>query len=238
MNFVKKNMLKYSIYRRVLPKVKLQHKLDSMVGPIGYWDRLQHYQFNVLRKFGLQPHHQLLDIGCGPLQGGIAFIKYLNPKCYVGIDLKEQVIEEAYLQVIREKLTAKIPVLAVVDDFGANSLKRKFDYIWASQMLYHLNEQKVDVLFEAVSGMLNDTGMFLCDIIGYPNRVKQTSQWNGFTFYLHSEDFIKKTGMKYGLMSEPVGTIEQYGYPSEIPLKTNVLFKISKYGNGSYQKLY
>jgi len=224
----------YAIERRIIPKVKLQHKLDSMVGPFGYWDQLQQYQLSLLKTFGLQPHHQLLDIGCGPLQGGLAFIRYLNPNCYVGIDLQERVIEEAYLQVVREQLTKKNPVLAVGEDFGKYYFRRKFDYIWASQLLYHLDENKVDSLFEAVSGMLNQTGIFLFDIIGYPNEVKKTSKWNGFNFHLHSEDFIKKTGMKYELMAESAGTIERYGYPCRIPLKTNILFKISKLKNGPY----
>lgn len=218
----------YGIKRRIIPKVKLQHKLDSMVGPFGYWDRLQQYQFNLLKTFGLQPHHQLLDIGCGPLQGGLAFIRYLNPNCYVGIDLREKVIEEAQLQVVREKLTVKNPFLAVADDFGEKFLTRKFDYIWTSQLLYHLEEHQVDSLFQVVAGVLNKTGIFLCDIIGYPNKVDKTSQWSGFKYHLHNEDFIMKTAIKYRLISESLGPIEQYGYPSEIALKTNILLKISK----------
>jgi len=218
----------YAVERRTVPKVKLQHKLDSMVGPFGYWDRLQQYQFNLLKTFGLQPHHQLLDIGCGPLQGGLAFIKYLNPNCYVGIDLRERVIEEANLQIMRERLVEKKPILLVADDFGEKFIKRKFDYIWASQMLYHLDEHKIDSLFQFVSGVLIETGMFLCDIIGYPNKVGHESEWSGFKFHLHTVDFINRTAEKYGLIAESLGAIEQYGYPSEISLKTNILFKISK----------
>jgi cyclopropane fatty-acyl-phospholipid synthase-like methyltransferase len=199
-----------------------------MVGPFGYWDRLQQYQFNLLKTLGLQVHHQLLDIGCGPLQGGVAFIKYLNPNCYVGIDLRERVIEEAYLQVIREKLAAKNPFLAVADDFGKRFLTRKFDYISTFQLLYHLEEHQVDSLFQMAGDVLNQTGIFLCDIIGYPNKVSETSEWSGFKFHLHSKDFIENTSEKHGLMAESLGAIEQYGYPSEISLKTNILFKISK----------
>ena len=217
----------YGLKRRVIPKVKLQHKLDSMVGPIGYWDRLQEYQFNLLKTFGLQPHHHLLDIGCGPLQGGLAFIGYLNPNCYVGIDLREHVIEEAHLQVIRGKLAKKNPFLAVAYDFGENFLTRKFDYIWTSQLLYHLEEHQIDSLFKVAGKVLNETGIFLCDIIGYPNRVTDASEWSGFKFHLHSEDFIKYTAIKYGLIAESLGTIEKYGYPSEISLKTNYLFKLT-----------
>lgn len=216
----------YEVLRRVLPKVKLQHKLDSMVGPIGYWNQLQQYQLNLLKKFGLKPFHQLLDIGCGPLQGGVAFIKYLNPNCYVGIDIWESVIEEAYLQALREKLTAKNPIFAVANDFGKSLLNREYDYIWASQLLYHLEEHDVDALFEAVRRMLNQKGIFLFDIIGHPNKVEHTSKWSVFKFYLHSQDFIERTASKHGLKAMPVGTIGQYGYPEEISLKTNVLFKI------------
>ena len=64
--------------RKLIPSQKERLRLEMLVGPIGKWDILRQFQLEALLKNGLQPHHSLLDIGCGPLQGGVAFIQYLD----------------------------------------------------------------------------------------------------------------------------------------------------------------
>ena len=94
--------------RRVLNKydksVEEQNRLGWMIGPLGYWEEMQDYQINLLKQLGLQPHHALLDIGCGPLSGGLAFIPYLDAGCYFGVDIRESAIEEAHKQVAKAGL--------------------------------------------------------------------------------------------------------------------------------------
>jgi cyclopropane fatty-acyl-phospholipid synthase-like methyltransferase len=60
---------------------------------LGFWHELQSYQLNTLKENGLRAEHSLLDIGCGPLQGGLAFIKYLEESKYFGIDIELKNIE-------------------------------------------------------------------------------------------------------------------------------------------------
>jgi cyclopropane fatty-acyl-phospholipid synthase-like methyltransferase len=72
--------------RTFVPGWRRRHKLESLLGPLGFWDQLQNYQLQAVVQLGLQPEHSLLDIGCGPLQGGIAFIRYLQADRYVGVD--------------------------------------------------------------------------------------------------------------------------------------------------------
>lgn len=90
MHAVRRQLMKLrrSLYglRAYIPGLRERHRLEVMVGPLGFWDKLQRYQLNVLQQNGMEAGHTLMDIGCGPLQGGVAFIKYLNASCYVGID--------------------------------------------------------------------------------------------------------------------------------------------------------
>lgn len=200
-----------------------------MVGPIGYWTELQAYQIGALLKLGLKPHHRLLDIGCGPLRGGLGFIDYLDAGNYAGIDLSEACIAEAHMQIAREGLASKNPFLAVSDSFGWKELNgRRFDYIWCSQLLYHLDEKQVDSLLQRAAHFLAPRGRFYGDIIGYPNAVKEDSQWNGFRFYLHTVDVLKDIAARHLLDVTPKGQIEDYGYPSQIRLKTNALLECSR----------
>lgn len=217
------------IARRFFPSIQLQYKLDDMAGPVGYWSEIQAYQIGTVRKLGLQPHHRLLDLGCGPLRGGLGFIRYLDAGHYTGIDLREESIAEAHMQIAREGLAAKNPFLVVSDSFGQKELNgHKFDYIWCSQLLYHLDERQVNALLRQVSRLLTPKGKFYGDIIGYPNAVKKDSQWNGFPFHLHRVDVLKKIAARHRLAVAPMGQIESYGYPSQIRLKTNELLEFSR----------
>ncbi|MBB4200114.1 SAM-dependent methyltransferase [Rhodoblastus sphagnicola] len=219
---------RYEIARRIFPSAKRQYELDSMVGPWGYWEELRHYQITALKTFGMMPHHRLLDIGCGPLQGGIAFIRYLDAVKYTGIDISQKSLD-AGLQLIEEAgLSSKEPVLLRSDSFGKNELtERNFDYIWCSQMLYHLDEGLLEKLMAQVAKFLAPDGRFYGDIIGYPNEVTESSSWNGFPFYMHTAESVEKIARRSGLTVRNLGQISSYGYPSEVILGTNNILELA-----------
>ena len=99
----------YALARRVIPSVRERDRLERMIGPLGLWDQIQRYQIGFLKKVGLKPHHRLLDIGCGPLSGGLAFVDFLAPGNYVGVDVSEKAISEGYRQIAKAGLAGKNP---------------------------------------------------------------------------------------------------------------------------------
>jgi len=222
--------IKYNILRRIVPSIRKQHKLDSLVGPIGYWKELQEYQLNFLCRMGLKPHHSLLDIGCGPLQGGIAYIKFLNPGNYVGIDIRHEPIIEAYKLVAQEKLVHKNPTLLTSENFGRDQLGNcKFDYIWASQILYHLDEKQIENFFRQITLRMKPNSFLYGDILCQNINISDENKWNGFKFYKHTLDFIIKTAACFGLKMKNLGPLSQYKYPEEtVVLKNNELLEFRK----------
>ena len=222
--FVKRKI--FAVARRTIPSIKKQYHLDTLVGPIGYWKELEKYQLKCLIARGLMPHHTLLDIGCGPLQGGIPFIKYLKKGHYVGLDLRQKPLRTGYRRIAENNLVDKNPTLILSDSFGKHELKDlKFDFIWSSQMLYHLCEKKLSSLLNQISRLSHPETVFLSDIIGHPNRVTPESHWGGFSFHLHNLEEISQIAARHGLEVQDVGPISEYGYPMEIALHTNRLLE-------------
>lgn len=220
--------LRRNIYglRRYLPVLRETHRLELMVGPLGYWKELQAYQLNVLVANGLKPNHRLLDIGCGPLQGGIAFIKYLESNNYFGVDIKKESLTAGVNQIKKYKLNHKNPYLVLSDKFGRTELAGiKFDFVWASQVLYYFDDQKLMDLMGYLSVSLQEDGKFLGDIIGPKHYEFKFKEHNWF---LHTIDSLNNIANKYNLKVQNLGEIEKYGYPGRLSLKTNNLVMISR----------
>ncbi|MHB9028400.1 MAG: class I SAM-dependent methyltransferase [Candidatus Latescibacterota bacterium] len=208
--------LRHQVYqlRRFIPFLRRRHRLESMVGPLGCWDDLRRFQFEFLRSRGLQPHHSLLDIGCGPLQGGLEFIRYLEPGKYAGIDIRTEPLAAAYIRVAKSGLTAKNPRLAVSSSFGREELgDLAFDYIWASQVLYHLDAAALHTCFSSIAARMKSDSKFYGNVIPDPKLHPVWGQWEGFPFHPHPLDFIRETGDQYGLKINVIGTMRDFGYP-------------------------
>jgi SAM-dependent methyltransferase len=227
--FVKSKIKRQSILRYIHPRIREEHRLAKLTGPSGYWKELREYQLDFLKQTGLQPHHQLLDIGCGPLQGGIAFINYLNKNNYVGVDIREGPLEEAYKQIVKNNLVNKNPRLVISKTFGKKELNgNQFDYVWTCQMLYHLDQDALNCYFECISNCLKPGGLLYGDILGPENEIPENILWNGLRHIKHSLDFMQKAALKYGLKMRHLGNIEEFGYPVPYDLKYNDMLEFKK----------
>lgn len=105
----------------------------------GMWDVIGKLQFEFMVAQGLRPHHQLLDIGCGSLRGGVHFISYLDAGHYVGVDRDADLLAAGREHELTSAVVeAKAPVFAQMDDFAFDSLGRQYDYAMAQSVFTHL----------------------------------------------------------------------------------------------------
>lgn len=221
----------YHRLRKILPSLKEQHRLESLVGPKNCWDQLIAYQIALLKDIGLESHHTLLDIGCGPLAGGIGFIEYLDAGNYVGIDTRDEPLHEAYRLISKHELANKNPMLLHSDTFGKNEMHgRSFDFIWVSQLMYHFDDALTAKLFEQVIALLNPSGRFIFDIIAESewSNISENSQWRGFSFFLNNSDYYLDLAETYKMQGSVHGTLEKYGYPEREGLKYNKVVVLQK----------
>lgn len=211
--------------RSLVPGLRRRHQLEAMVGPLGYWKQLQRYQFQAVTRLGLRPHHFFLDIGCGPLQGGISFIRHLEPGRYVGLDQSSLAIKTAHEEISKHKLTWKNPRLFVSHNFGDGQLgTATFDFIWMSQILYYFDEHKMSQLFEMVRRRLRRNGIMAGDIFG---PASDRSFLRHPLPPLHTAESLDALAKAHGLQVSALGPLHDFGYPKRLGLGKNILLRIS-----------
>jgi cyclopropane fatty-acyl-phospholipid synthase-like methyltransferase len=195
-----------------------------MIGPLGFWNQLQKYQFQTLCANGLKPNHRLLDLGCGPLQGGVAFIRYLEPSKYTGIDNDPARIEAARGQIARHRLSSKVPSLLISSTFGDRELHETFDFVWASQILYIFETETMATLLACVRKRLRPGGKFLGDILGPRHYLFRFPEAK---YVLHTVESLQHLAAEHGLRVRSLGEIAQYGYPRRLSLHSNLLVEFT-----------
>lgn len=120
------------------------------------WDRRGRFQLVMLRALGLEPHHRLLDAGCGPLRAGVHLIGALDAGRYCGIDFNPDFITTARCLVAADAhLAAKAPRLERLDNFACEQLGTgRFDWVLAFSVLNHCDEATRRAFFDHVPAVL------------------------------------------------------------------------------------
>ena len=141
--------------------IRVERNPHAAVG--GMWEEIGKLQFDFLVSNGLQPHHRLLDIGCGTLRGGRHFIKYMNAGNYSGIDISPKAIDSGKQLVEQEGLSEKQPKLVVSRNKDLRFKEfdgRVFDYLIAQSVFTHLKPEHIEECFQHISRLMNRDSVF------------------------------------------------------------------------------
>jgi len=127
------------------------------------WDAGGQAQFDFLKARGLQPHHYVLDMGCGPFRLGVRLIDYLEPEHYVGVDARQEALDAGIADELgAPRVAEKRPTLLCCSDFDLGSLpsELRFDFGWSYSVLTHLDAGRVTACVRAVVGRLARSGVY------------------------------------------------------------------------------
>jgi SAM-dependent methyltransferase len=131
------------------------------IGFVEEWEEHGRAQFDFLVGHGLEPQHRLLDIGCGPLRGGVHLIRYLEPAHYYGVDKNAAVLETAAdVELERYGVRDRNPTLVPMENFDFLSLGQSFDYAWAQSVFTHLPLNSIIRCVMNVERVLQPGGRF------------------------------------------------------------------------------
>lgn len=209
----------------------LEESLELLRGPVGAWRVDREVQIRALEKLGLQPQHRMLEIGCGPLQAGAPLIRFLEPGHYTGVDISAERLRAAQEIIHRFKLGDRNPKLVLSEDFGLDKLEPgSFDRIWSFHVVIHFQLTLVMRYMEAVATLLEPDGVGWFSAWVTPERTpfNKRGSWLEFPVTEAGSDFFQSAAGAVGLNCVSLGTLEEWGLPSNRPAANNWLFELSR----------
>ena len=172
------------------------------------WEQIGQLQFRFLVKRGLQPHHTMLDIGCGTLRGGRHFIRYLGRANYTGIDISSEAIKYGKRLVQEEGLLEKHPKLLVSENKNLKFMEldgELFDYLLAHSVFTHLKPEHIEECFKHIGEIMKETSVFFFTF-KEANLFRQT----GVKGFRYPFTFFETLAEQYGFNLSPA---DDYNHP-------------------------
>ena len=208
--------------------VRRRNALEDSMGFRGQWDEHRRFQMDFLKSKGLLPSHKLLEIGCGPLTGGIPIISYLDSGNYFGIDIRSSVLDLSWCEIGLAKLSAKNPRLICSTSFGSVELsEEKFDVVFSFSVLFHLTDELLKSYFAQVSARLKPGGICLAQV----NTHLEGGTWLRFPFIKRTVTDYLQEARDAGLNAKSLGTIQSLGFELKGEEQLNEMLEFSKQSN-------
>jgi SAM-dependent methyltransferase len=135
----------------------------------GEWETIGKLQFDYLVAQGLQPHHNMLDVGCGSMRGGLHFVRYLDAGHYVGFDVNAELLDAGRKELADAGLTEKNATLVQTDTFDVTSLGRTFDFALAQSVFTHLPLNPIIRCLTMMDTYLAPSGRFYATFFENPD---------------------------------------------------------------------
>ncbi len=160
----------------------------------GLWDEVGRLQLDFLVTHGLLPSHNLVDVGCGSLRGGVHFIRYLDDGHYHGIDSQAWLLDAG---VSRELplygLSSRTVRLLCRDDFDLTGFGTVFDFAIAQSVFTHLPWNGIFQCLYQVERALAPQGRFFATFFEAPpgavTAEPRTHTPGGIVTYLERDPF-------------------------------------------------
>jgi SAM-dependent methyltransferase len=181
------------------------------VGAPHLWRMQREFQIHFLQRMGLSGTHQLLDLGCGTLRGGLPLIQYLSAGNYTGVDVSAEIIEEARRELAEARLLERYPRLECVASLAELELRSSYDFIWAFSVLMHLEDGELADAIAFAARHLRERGVFYANVHLGTGRL---GTWAGFPVLARPLREYEVLAREAGLRVETLGRLCELGHVS------------------------
>jgi SAM-dependent methyltransferase len=158
----------------------------------GLWDEIGSRQLSYLVEQGLRPDHNLLDVGCGSLRGGVRFVGYLEHGRYFGIDIDEELLAAGRRELEDAGYPAAAATLICDDAFQFERFRCTFDMALAHSVFSHLPLNTIMRCLSEVEKVLVPGGRFYATFFANPGprlNTKPSQPARGITAYCDADPF-------------------------------------------------
>jgi SAM-dependent methyltransferase len=160
---------------------------------------------------GLAKQHQLLDLGCGTLRGGLPLIAYLSAGNYTGIDVRAEIIEEALRELEEAGLEQRYPRIGHVESLAGARPARAYDYVWAFSVLMHLEDESSRPRSRSRRATCARRARFYANVHLGDGRL---GTWSGFPVSRGRSTGTRARAHEAGLAAESLGRLCELGHVS------------------------
>jgi len=109
---------------------------EFLGGGADQWEARARAQAAVAVELGLEPHHRMLEVGCGPGRATPHFARLLEPGMLVAFDQRPDFVEAARASLEQHGVDPEAVRLVVIEDFAMAGLGT-FDFVFAWSVLNH-----------------------------------------------------------------------------------------------------
>jgi glycosyltransferase involved in cell wall biosynthesis len=121
-------------------------------------------QLEVLKRLGCEPHHRVLEVGCGALVAGFPVMQYLDAGNYAGIDPNRWLFESSLrVAEVSSVNLDKRPRFFARSDFRTGT-GEKFNFIFSHSILSHASNDQLTDFFAAAAEQLAEGGVLAASI--------------------------------------------------------------------------
>lgn len=91
------------------------------------------------KRAGGMPHHVVVDYGCGSLWVGEAFMEYLDPGNYIGLDVVDFFYKDGLARLPADFVASRRPSLHVISDASLADVRaRNPDFVFSFAVMMHV----------------------------------------------------------------------------------------------------
>lgn len=153
----------------------------------------------VVSLLSISTDSRVLDYGCATISFGEHLIRFLDPQCYVGMDVSKQAVDLARSRIRGSDLYLKGPiVLHLEGELFPSETLLPFDYVIALSVFTHCPPKTVLNIMKFVKTLLKSGGKFMIDIC----LVDKDIIFQGFHNFYYPREFFEYACERFGLQYE------------------------------------
>jgi ABC-type polysaccharide/polyol phosphate transport system ATPase subunit/SAM-dependent methyltransferase len=179
----------------------------------GAWREAGAWQFDFLRRHGLERRHHVLDVGCGSLNLAVQLLPFLDSGHYVGLERNRALLDAGLrVELPRVSLSPGDGVFIASETFDLVEAPSDFDLAIASSVFVHLPFNSVARCIVSVVARLKPGGSFFATYfdIDDATRFDPVTRPSGIVTYADREPYhyslslIRTICMAIGATVEPL----------------------------------